>query len=198
VPFGQGVQKIPARGKRFIKTFLVTFLLLQEKIIMKNRIRRYCTLFLLVCLISLAVFQTKVVGQEQPGDRMGRPAFAQVRIEKLQQAAQILVQLAVEPLPENLTENEKMEATNYIRWLIKSSRKLDDLARRWQDAFSTSGMVKSLSVSQKQMEEVNMSFSPQYSALRDELSNELRQYAMISDIMKSSYDTAQSSINNLR
>jgi hypothetical protein len=140
----------------------------------------------------------KVVGQEQPGHGMGRQAFAQVRIEKLQQAAHILGQLAVEPLPENLTENEKTEAMNYIRWLIKSSRKLDDLARRWQDAFSTSGMVKSLSVSQKQIEEVNMSFSPQYSALQDELSNELLQYAMISDIMKSSYDTAQNSINSLR
>jgi hypothetical protein len=151
-------------------------------------------------MISLAVFQMKVVGQKLSGDHVGRLAC----IEKLQQVAQILGQLAVEPLPDNLTENEKTEAINYIRWLIKSSRKLDDLARRWQDeevernnAQSRSGTFFQNLVSQKQIEETNMPFSTQYSALRDELSNELRQYAMISDIMKNSYDTAQSSINSL-
>lgn len=165
---------------------------------MKNIARRCCSLFLLAFLISLSVSQMKAVGQGQPGDRMDRADFAKVRINRLQQAARTLQERAVEPLPGNLTVNEKTEAAKYTRWLRDAGRKLNDLARRWQDALGNVAKNKSIVISQRQMQEMNMSFNSQCSALRDELLDELRQYASISRIMKSNYDAAQSNINNLR
>jgi len=165
---------------------------------MHSRPRRYGTLFLLAFLISLSASQMKAVGQVLPSERLDRAAFAEVRINRLQQAARTLQERAVEPLPENLTGDKKTEAAKYTRWLRDSSRKLNDLARRWQNTLTNIGMVQSVVLSQKQMEEMNISFNRQYSALRDELLDELRQYVMISHSMKSNYDTAQSSINGLR
>ena len=165
---------------------------------MHSRPRRYGTLFLLAFLLSLSVFPMKAVGQVPPSERLDRAVFAYVRINKLQQAARTLQERAVEPLPGNLTDDEKTEAAKYTRWLRDSGRKLDDLARRWQDALSNRGMNKSIVISQRQMQEMNIAFNGQYTALRDELLNELRQYAKISRIMKSNYDAAQGSINGLR
>jgi hypothetical protein len=163
----------------------------------KNLARRCCSLFLLAFLISLSVSQMKAVGQGQPGDRMDRAEFAKVRINRLQQAARSLQERAVEPLPANLTDDQKKEAAKYTRWLRDSGRKMNNLARRWQDALSNVARNKSIVISQKQMEKMNMSFNDQCSALRDELLDELRRYAMISRIMKNNYDDARNSINNL-
>ena len=165
---------------------------------MKNLARRCCSLFLLAFLISLSVSQMKAVGQGQPGDRMDRAEFAKVRINRLQQAARTLQERAVEPLPANLTDDQKKEAAKYTRWLRDSGRKLNDLARRWQNALGNVSMNKSIVISQKQMQEMNISFNRQCSALRYELVDELRQYAKISRIMKKNYDDARSSIDNLR
>jgi len=165
---------------------------------MKNLARRCCSLFLLAFLISFSVSHMKAVGQGQPGDRMDRAEFAKVRINRLQQAARSLQERAVEPLPANLTGDQKKEAAKYTRWLRDSGRKLNDLARRWQDALGNVARNKSIVISQKQMEKMNMSFNDQCSALRDELLDELRRYAMISRIMKKNYDDARNSINNLR
>jgi hypothetical protein len=164
---------------------------------MKNLARRCCSLFLLAFLISLSVSQMKAIGQGQAGERMDRAEFAKVRINRLQQAARSLQERAVEPLPANLTDDQKKEAAKYTRWLRDSGRKMNDLARRWQDALSNVARNKSIVISQKQMEKMNMSFNDQCSALRDELLDELRRYAMISRIMKNNYDDARNSINNL-
>ncbi len=165
---------------------------------MKNLARRCCHLFLLVMLLSLPVPQMKAIGQTAPGDRMDRAEFARVRINRLQQAARTLQDLAMEPLPETLTDDGKTEAAKYTRWLRDSSQKMNDLARRWQDDLKNKGMVQSIVLSQKQMQEMNMSYNSKYSALRDDLLNELRQFASISPSMKSNYDAAQGSINSLR
>jgi ABC-type protease/lipase transport system fused ATPase/permease subunit len=165
---------------------------------MNNRARRYGNLFLTVFLISLFIFQLKAVGQGVLSDNMDTAEFAQVRINKLQQAAKVLRELAMEPLPETLTDAEKTEAMKYTRWLRESSQKLNELARRWQDTRSNIGMIQSSVTSHEKMKEMNISFNRKYSALRDELLDELRQYATISPSMKSNYDIAQSSINTLR
>jgi len=165
---------------------------------MKNRTMRYCILFLLVFLISLSAPQMKAIGQEAPGERMDRAVFAEKRINRLQQAARTLQELAVEPLPANLSADGKTEAANYTRWLRDAGRKLDDLAKRWQDDLKNRGMVQSVVLSQKKLEEMNMSYSQRYSALRDQLLDELGQYASIAQFMQRNYDSAQGSISNLR
>jgi hypothetical protein len=165
---------------------------------MNNRARRYGNLFLIAFLISLFIFQLKAAGQGVPRENIDTAEFAQVRINKLQQAARTLRGLAAEPLPANLTDDEKKEAMKYTRWLIDSSRKLNEFAGRWQDTLSNIGMIQSSVTSHKKMKEMNMSFDRQYSVLQDEISHECRQYAIISHGMKSNYDAAQGSINNLR
>jgi hypothetical protein len=165
---------------------------------MKNLTSRYCHLFLLVFLISLFISPMKAVGQDQPSDNIDTAQFAQVRIEKLQQAGKQLHELGAQPLPKNLAADEKTQAMRYTRWLINSSRKLNDLASRWQNKLNDVGMTQSRVLSMKQMKEANTSFNRQYSVIRDELSRELRQYAMISHRMKGNYDSVQSSINSLR
>jgi hypothetical protein len=137
------------------------------------------------------------VGQG-PGDRMDSAAFAEKHIERLQQAAKTLRGLADEPLPETLTDAEKTEAMKYTRWLRESSQKLNELARRWQDTRSNIGMIQSSVTSHEKMKEMNISFNGKYSAMRDELLNELRQFATISPTMKGNYAIAQGSINKLR
>src|SRR4030042_2628244 len=116
---------------------------------MKNIARRVFSLFLLAFLISLSVSQMKAVGQGKPGDRMDRAEFAKVRINRLQQAARTLQERAVEPLPANLTDDQKKEAAKYTRWLRDAGRKLNNLARRWQDALGNVSMKKRIVFSQK-------------------------------------------------
>lgn len=165
---------------------------------MNNRARRYGNLFLIAFLFSLFIFQLSAVGQGVLSENIDTAEFAQVRINKLQQAARTLQELAAEPLPANLSEDGKKEAEQYTQWLGESSQKLTELAHRWQDTLSNIGMIQSSVTSHKKMKEMNMSFNRQYSALRDELLDELRQYAEISHSMKDNYAIAQGSINNLR
>jgi protein gp37 len=165
---------------------------------MNNRARRYGSLFLIAFLSSLFIFQLKAVGQGVLSENIDTAEFAQARINKLQQAAKTLRELAAEPLPANLSEDEKKEAVQYTRWLGESGQKLTELAHRWQDTLSDIGMIQSSVTSHKKMKEMNISFNRKYSALRGELLDELRQYAMILHIMKNNYAIAQNSINNLR
>ncbi len=165
---------------------------------MNNRAGRYGNLFLIAFLISLFIFQLSAVGQGVLSENMDTAEFAQVRIKKLQQTAKVLRGLAVEPLPANLSEDGKTEAAKYTRWLRDAGRKLDDLARRWQNTLGDIGMIQSRVTSMKRMKEMNTSFSRKYSVLRDELLHELRQYAAISHSMKDNYAIAQGSINDLR
>ena len=165
---------------------------------MSNRARRYGNLFLIAFLSSLFIFQLKAVGQGVLSENIDTAEFAQVRIKKLQQAAKTLRELAAEPLPANLSEDEKKEAVKYTRWLGESSQKLTELAHRWQDTLSDIGMIQSRVTSLKKMKEMNTSFNLQYSKLRDTIVHESQQFSLISHIMKSNYAIAQSSINNLR
>jgi hypothetical protein len=165
---------------------------------MTNRARRYGNLFLIAFLSILFIFQLKAAGQGVLSENMDTAEFAQVRIKKLQQAATTLQGLAAQPLPANLTDDEKKEAMKYTRWLIDSSRKLNELAHRWQDTLSNIGMIQSSVTSHKKMKEMNTSFNLQYSKLRDTILAESRNFSLISNSMKCKHDTATNSINNLR
>lgn len=49
-----------------------------------------------------------------------------------------------------------------------------------------------------QMQEMQMSFNLQYLMLQNKISQENRQFTMVSNIMKNKHDTAKNSINNIR
>jgi hypothetical protein len=167
---------------------------------MKNLVRRYWILFLLCFLISLSVPLLPGTGQGvvRPDERLDRAAFAEKHIDRLQQTAKQLHALALEPLPQNLSDDAKKEAMKYTRWLIAASRRLGDLASRWQDDLKNKGMVQSVVLVQSQMEEMNRSYLKKYSALRGELLHELSQHVKVSHSMSSNYDSAHGSIDSLR
>lgn len=171
---------------------------MNEGMTMKKLIRGMCILFLLSFLLGLPLSPMKALGQGETGARMDSAEFARAHIDKLQLVAGMLQDLAVEPLPENLIADGKKEAMKYTRWLTKSSRKLNDLALRWQEGLNSARMFKSLDLSQKMVEDMNTSYNSRYSALRKELLDELRHYDQISQSMKSNYDSALSSISKLR
>jgi hypothetical protein len=165
---------------------------------MKKLLRGVCILFLLSFLLGLPLSPMKALGQGETGARMDSAEFAHQHIDKLHLVAGMLQDLAVEPLPETLAGDAKKEAMRYTRWLSDSSLKLNDLALHWRDSLSSADMFKSLDLSQKQTEDMNVAYSRRYATLRDELLDELRQYDQISQSMKSNYDSALSSINKLR
>jgi N-acetylglucosamine kinase-like BadF-type ATPase len=50
----------------------------------------------------------------------------------------------------------------------------------------------------KNMQEMQMSFNLQYLMLQNKISQENRQFSLVSNIMKTKHDTAKNSINNIR
>jgi hypothetical protein len=50
----------------------------------------------------------------------------------------------------------------------------------------------------KQMQEIQMSFNPQYLQLQSQMRNENRSYTAVSNIMKTKHDTIKNSISNVR
>jgi hypothetical protein len=50
----------------------------------------------------------------------------------------------------------------------------------------------------QKMQEMQMSFNLQYLMLQNKISQENRQFSMLSNIMKNKHDTAKNSINNIR
>lgn len=64
-------------------------------------------------------------------------ANAAEKIARLRQASRELSGLARLRLPADLTADERRETASYTRWLEASSRRLDDLANRWDKALKT-------------------------------------------------------------
>jgi hypothetical protein len=129
---------------------------------------------------------------------MDKADFATVRIMKLQQTAETLRELADQPLPGNLSGNEKKEAEQHTRWLRESSHRLNELAHRWLFSLNNIERNQDPVSAQKQMREINQSFNMQYLGLQQQMQDESRRFSLLSNIMKTKHDTAKNSINNLR
>ena len=124
--------------------------------------------------------------------------FAKQRIKRLQHTVESFRKLARQPLPVKLSADQRKEAERYDDWLKDSSRKLDDLANRWQAALDKAEKQRNHLAAQKQMQEMNHSFNLQYLDLQQQMQDENRRFTLISNIMKNKHDTAKNSINNMR
>jgi hypothetical protein len=87
------------------------------------------------------------------------------------------------PLPQKTLESY---SASYSRWLIRSSRQCDRLAKEWARALT------------HKVQDNQMSFSLQYLALQEAIETENREYTMVSNIMKTKHDTVKNSISNIR
>ncbi len=81
----------------------------------------------------------------------------------------------------------------------KLARKTQEVSRLAVDAEkSRSGKMNELFKAIGEMSEMQMSFNLQYLMLQNKISQENRQFSMVSNIMKNKHDTAKNSINNIR
>jgi pyridoxal biosynthesis lyase PdxS len=79
------------------------------------------------------------------------------------------------------------------------ARKVEEVARLAVDAEKTKGdATGQLFKATREMREMQMSFNLQYLMLQNKISQENRQFSMVSNIMKNKHDTAKNSINNIR
>ena len=80
---------------------------------------------------------------------------------------------------------------------LKLVRKAQDVSRVAADAEKSRSTDK-LFHAVREMQEMQMSFNLQYLNLQNRMSQENRQFSMVSNIMKNKHDTAKNSINNIR
>ena len=81
----------------------------------------------------------------------------------------------------------------------KLAQKSQQVSRLAADANkSQSGKMNELFKVIGEMQEMQMSFNLQYLMLQNKISQENRQFSMVSNIMRNKHDTAKNSINNIR
>ena len=110
---------------------------------------------------------------------------------QLLQISKVFKELASQPLPKRLNKSQITEVQRYNHWLLETSRKSKELAGKWQSGLRIANTVQG-------MREMQESFNLQYLTLQNKMSNDNRQFSMISNIMKNKYDTAKNSIGNMR
>lgn len=144
-------------------------------------------------LVIAAAFETPANGEET--------VDAEQKISLLRQASRELSELARQPLPAGLSPEEKSEADAYTRWLLEASAQFANFANSWQRALEkvlADAKTADAMLATQEMHEMNMSFNLQYLQLQQKMQSENRQFAMVSNIMKTKHDTAKNAINNVR
>ena len=127
-------------------------------------------------------------------DDPANAAFAVKRIAALGRTSRDLAALAAEPTPPGLTAEQVKALEAYNRWLASAGARSKALADKWQHALDAIHEIPET----RQMQEMNQSFNLQYLMLQNKISQENRQFSMVSNIMKNKHDTAKNSINNIR
>ncbi len=96
---------------------------------------------------------------------------------------------------ENYVATAKELDGHYIK-LLQKAREVSRLADEAQRARGQA--LDKLFKAAEEMQEMSQSFNLQYLALQQTMQQENRQFALISNIMKTKHDTAKSAINNVR
>lgn len=154
--------------------------------------------------VSHSQAQQKIQGERlYATSGMEQPEFAQERIKRLRQAANVLRELVAQPLPDHLGSRERYEALRYIKWLNDSSLQLESLAEKWDASlkaliYKRKASPSTRTTATQQMKEMNISFNLQYLQLQEKMQADNRQFALVSNIMKVKHDTARNAINNVR
>lgn len=123
------------------------------------------------------------------------------RMAALAKASRELRELAIRPVPKGLGYDETKQAYRYGQWLRSTSDRLDVLeqkGRRLLDYCEAKRQAGPRAMVEAEMAEMSRAFNLQYLQLQNSISQENRQFSMISNIMKNRHDTAKNAINNIR
>jgi hypothetical protein len=174
--------------------------------VMIQQANRLCVSLLLSCLPLLAVAQ-EIQQTITPNIRVVSVCSPQQlvvlneRVAALAKAGSELRALASQPVPKGLAYDETKQAYRYRQWLHTTGDRLDALeikARQLVQYCEPKRHPDSRIVAKEEMAEMSRSFNLQYLQLQNTISEENRQFTMISNIMKNRHDAAKNAINNIR
>jgi len=108
---------------------------------------------------------------------------------------------SIDGLSVSLAELEKSQAS-LLRVSQEMSRMFTSLSQKIAElgaiAAQDRGASSLLASAVRRLQEMSQSFNMQYLMLQNKISHENRQFSMVSNIMKTTHDTAKNSINNIR
>jgi chromosome segregation ATPase len=148
-------------------------------------------------LLALALASVFAAAPAPPGQsRKARPApLDPAAVKAIDEMGPALVQLEA-------SHRNLMQAVGELEGLYASlSEKAAEVAKLAAEARKAKAPGKAtdkLFEATKDMQEMQMSFNLQYLMLQNKISQENRQFSMVSNIMKNKHDTAKNSINNIR
>lgn len=154
---------------------------------MKNAVR-----LVVLDLVSIALVASGFAGQSQ-GKASRATGLDPAAVKAINEMTSDLEKL-------NGIHQNLMKAVGELDGLYTQlARKVEEVARLAADAEKTKGDATSqLFKATREMREMQMSFNLQYLMLQNKISQENRQFSMVSNIMKNKHDTAKNSINNIR
>lgn len=123
------------------------------------------------------------------------------RVEALAKASRELRTLASRPVPKGLVYDETKQAYRYGQWLRTTGDRLDALEAKGRQVIGYCEPKRqpgSRIPAKNEMAEMSHSFNLQYLQLQNEITEENRQFTMISNIMKDRHDAAKNAIDNIR
>ena len=138
---------------------------------------------LCVVLVSFVMFLSQAFALDASD---GRSAIAWLKNE----AADIRVKVSTVN-SDGLAPAQARELKTVCKKLLGLADEAEQLAKKWE-------MFLTGAVSAANKEKMNQSFNLQYLTLQNNISQENRQFSMVSNIMKNKHDTAKNSINNIR
>jgi len=146
----------------------------------------------IVSLAALAI-AASVLGEQNQGRSSGKHELDPAVVKAINGMGADLEKL-------NESHRNLMAAVNGLNDLyLKLVRKVQEVARLETDAKKTRGKATDkLFRATEEMQEMQMSFNLQYLMLQNKISEENRQFSMVSNIMKNKHETAKNSINNIR
>ena len=157
-------------------------------------------------LVAMALpLATRVASQELKASRFAVPVAPQqaamlkreedLAVERAESAVREMQALA-KTQPERELANNDAKIIAEIRRLV-ARRQAMRTASAGQGQAASNSSTATANVGQ-QMQETQMSFNLQYLMLQNQMQNENRQFALVSNIMKTKHDTAKNSISNIR
>lgn len=126
------------------------------------------------------------------------------KVGSLRGLAATLRTASEQPNPPGLTAAQVAEAKKYDAWLVGASGRVTKLAAAWEQKINALRIacekdpLCKKDAAAKDMNELNMSFSMEYLALKTAMENENLSYTAVSSIMKTKHDTVKNSISNVR
>ncbi len=126
-------------------------------------------------------------------------AIARMRATHLRATASEFKQLARHAQPKDLSSRQHTQAVQHAHWLMNNVRKLEHLARGWDQLLRPTSGARILSPNQlKRIREMSGGFSLQYEQLRDTMQKQSERYTTEHPALHNRYEAVRNAIRRLR